>query len=282
MGVRVDRAVFATLVTMGYAVLLAAPLIVGYYAFSPTVVLEWPPTGLTLAWFRHALEQPRLVTGVVMSAVVAAGATAAALAFGVPAALALGRGHLPGRRWLTALLLSPLTLPGLVLAIGVLMFAVAIVQPLSPWAVTGGPAPLVGAHVIITVPWVMRTTLAGLESADATLEDAARGLGAGPLETFRLVTLPLVRPAIAAGAMFAFIVSFGNFALSLFFTSGRLTTLPVAIFEYVDQFQDPTVAAMSSLVIAATVAVIVVLERTTALFGVTPAEARRHALGRRT
>ncbi len=102
---------------------------------------------------------------------------------------------------------------------------------------------------------------ANLEITDPRLEDAARGLGATPLETFFLVTLPTIRPAVVTGAIFAFIVSFGNFALSLFFASGRVTTLPVAIFEYIDQFQDPTVAAASSLVIFATTFLVVLATR---------------------
>ena len=102
---------------------------------------------------------------------------------------------------------------------------------------------------------------ANLEITDPHLEDAARGLGATPLETFFLVTLPAIRPGIVTGAIFAFIVSFGNFALSLFFASGRVTTLPVAIFEYIDQFQDPTVAAASSLVIFATTLLVVLATR---------------------
>ena len=91
-----------------------------------------------------------------------------------------------------------------------------------------------------------------LSAPSRSIEEAARGLGATPLQVFWLVTLPSIKPGIVAGALFAFIVSFGNFALSLFFASGRVTTLPVAIFEYVDRFQDPTVAAISTIVIGLT------------------------------
>ena len=241
-------------VVMIYAFLLFAPLIVIYYSFSPAITLEVPPTGLTLRWYENLFDQDRLVNGIVASVVIAALATAIAIAVGVPAAYALTRSR---RVVLSSLFLSPLILPGIVLALGLLM-AMSIATP----SLVGSMWPLIGAHVLVTLPWVIRTVSANLEIADPYLEDAARGLGASPIETFFLVTLPAIRPGIITGAIFAFIVSFGNFALSLFFASGRFTTLPVAIFEYIDQFQDPTVAAASSLVILATTLLVVVGTRT--------------------
>ncbi len=236
-----------------YGFLALAPAIVIYYSFSPSVVLEVPPSALTLRWYENLFHQDRLVTGIGVSAVIATLATALALVTGVPAAYALTRSR---RTVLSALFLSPLILPGIVLALGILM-AMSVTVP----SLIGTVWPLIGAHVLVTVPWVIRTVSANLEITDPRLEDAARGLGATPLETFFLVTLPTIRPAVVTGAIFAFIVSFGNFALSLFFASGRVTTLPVAIFEYIDQFQDPTVAAASSLVIFATTFLVVLATR---------------------
>ena len=252
---------FRCLVTSLYAFLLAAPLVVIYYSFSPGVVLEVPPRGLTLSWYLNFLDQPRLVEGTLTSLVVASVSTLLALLVGIPAAYALARSDLPGRHLLAAALLSPLNLPGLVLAMGMLMFLVAVIQPLLPVSLVGRLPPLLAAHLIITIPWVVRTVTANLETVDRAPEEAARGLGATPAAAFFLVTLPMIRPGVAAASLFAFIVSFGNFALSLFFTSGGVTTLPVAIFEYIDQFQDPTIAAVSSLVIVATSAVVIAAHR---------------------
>lgn len=253
--------ILRTIVVSIYAFLLLAPLVVIYYSFSPTVVLEMPPTGVTLRWYQNFLAQPRLVAGVWNSLAIALFASLAALAIGVPAALALTRSQLPGRGVLMAMLLSPLTLPGLVLAIGILMVVVVVVQPLTQLRLVGGLPPLLAAHLIVTIPWVIRTVVASLETTDRAVEEAARGLGASATQTFFLVTLPIIRPGIVAGAIFAFIVSFGNFALSLFFTSGTVTTLPVAVFQYIDQFQDPTVAAASSVVIILTTIVVLVADR---------------------
>ena len=258
---RVGSWLFRSVVFALYVFLLIAPLVVIYYSFSPTVVLHMPTEGLTLRWYENFLAQPRLVAGLWTSVVIATFSTLAALLIGVPAALALTRSNLPGRHVAMAVLLSPLTLPGLVLAIGILMVIVAIVQPLTDLRLVGGLPPLLAAHLILTVPWVARTVAASLETADLATEDAARGLGASPTETFFLVTLPAIKPGVAAGAIFAFIVSFGNFSLSLFLTSGAVTTLPVAVFQYIDQFQDPTVAAASSVVIALTTAVVLLADR---------------------
>lgn len=253
--------VFRALIVAIYVFLLAAPLVVVYYSFSPGVVLRLPPEGFTLRWYDNFFAQPRLLEGVWTSTFVAALAAIIAVTLGVPTAFALTRGSMPGRSILAAFFLSPLNLPGLVLAIGILMFGAAYLQPLLGIRLVGGLPALLAAHVIVTTPWVIRTVSASLETSDRAPEEAARGLGAGPVQTFLLVTLPAIQPGVVAGAIFAFIVSFGNFALSLFFTGPGIITLPVAIFQYVDQFQDPTVAAGSTVVILLTALIVVIADR---------------------
>lgn len=257
----IGRVLFQLLVVGIFVFLLAAPSIVVYYSFSPTVALHFPPDGFTWRWYLNVLDQPRLLNGVWQSGVIAGLATMLALLLGVPTAYALTRGTIRGRRTLETFFLSPLILPGLVLGIGILMFIVAIVQPLVDITLVGSLPPLLAAHLIVTVPWVIRTVMSSLNTTDVAIEEAARGLGATPLQVFWLVTLPSIKPGIVAGALFAFIVSFGNFALSLFFASGRVTTLPVAIFEYVDRFQDPTVAAISTIVIGLTMILVLLGDR---------------------
>ncbi len=243
-----------------FAVLLASPLAVVLYSFSPTAALEVPPTGLSLRWYAGLAEQPRLLSGLWTSLWLAAAASGAAAFVGVPAALALARGSLRGRDALIAILLSPLGLPGLVLGVG-LLTAATLAARATGFQLTGTPAPLVLAHLLITIPWVTRNVLASLESSDPALEDQARSLGASPLATLFLVTLPGARPGIVAGAISAFVISFGNFALSLLLASGRTVTLPVAIFEAVDRYQDPTVAAISTVTIGMTGIAAVAAER---------------------
>ena len=146
------------------------------------------------------------------------------------------------------------------LGLGVLTSAAVLANATGIQA-AGTLLPLVAAHLLITIPWVVRSVAASLESTDPALEDQARSLGAGPFATLFLVTLPSARAGIVAGAVSAFVISFGNFALSLLLASGRTVTLPVAIYETMDRYQDPTVAAVSTLTIAAAVGAALLTDR---------------------
>ena len=245
---------------LAHAVLLASPVAVVLYALSPGAAFEIPPTGISLRWFAALGDHPRLMSGLGTSLLLGVLAAGTALLGGIPAALALARGSLPGREAILAVLLSPLSLPGLVLGLGILTTVAALASAGGP-ALAGTLLPLAAAHLLITIPWVVRSVTASLESADPALEEQARSLGATPLAALLLVTLPLARPGIVAGAVSAFVISFGNFALSLFLASGRTVTLPVAIFEAVDRYQDPTVAAISTLTILVTAGAVVLADR---------------------
>lgn len=245
---------------IAYGVLLLAPLAVIVYSVSPGAALEVPPSGVSFRWYVGLADQPRLISGLFTSLTLGMIATGTALVTGIPAALALTRGSLPGREVFLAILLSPLSLPGLVLGLGVLTSA-AVLANVTGIQTAGTLLPLAAAHLLITIPWVVRSVAASLESADPALEDQARSLGAGPFATLFLVTLPSARAGIVAGAVSAFVISFGNFALSLLLASGRTVTLPVAIYETVDRYQDPTVAAVSTLTMVAAVGAALLTDR---------------------
>ena len=117
------------------------------------------------------------------------------------------------------------------------------------------------AHVLITVPYVVRSVLASLGGADHTLEEAAQTLGASPWTAFRLVTLPLIKPGLVAGGILSFIVSFDDVPVSIFLVSVRQTTLPVKIFSAVEHGIDPGIAAISTLLIIVTGLALVLAER---------------------
>ena len=255
-----------------WAVLLLSPLAIVLYSLSPGTVLEIPPSGVSLRWYAALADQPRLLSGLGASVLLGAVSTGAALVVGIPAALALTRGSLPGREAILAVLLSPLSLPGLVLGLGVLT-SVAVLADRAGTQLAGTMFPLAAAHLLITIPWVVRSVAASLESTDPALEDQARSLGAGPLATLFLVTLPGARAGIAAGAVSAFVISFGNFALSLLLASGRTVTLPVAVYEAVDRYQDPTVAAVSTLSILVAVGAALVMDR---LSGAAPGKTKEN------
>jgi putative spermidine/putrescine transport system permease protein len=161
------------------------------------------------------------------------------------------RFQFPGRSLLTALFLSPLMLPTLVLAVALLLLS----SELHLEATTGR---LIAAHLIVTVPYVLRTSMPVLQRVDRALEEAARDLGATPISSFFLVTLPLVRSGVLAGALFAFMISFDELVLALFLASPRSPTLPIKIYSAVQLGLDPTVAAIATLLILLSVVVVLV------------------------
>ena len=222
---------------------LMLPLVVLVGAsLTTTSYLAFPPQGITLAWYAKMLGDPSYVSAFVTSTLLAAAATLLAVVFAVPTALAIARYAFVGRRALSATLMSPLVLPHVVLGAALLQYGTAI-------GLTRSFAALLVGHVVIITPFVLRAVLPLLDDDQKSLEDASADLGAGPLTTFFLVTLPQIRPGVIAGAVFAFISSWINVELSIFNTTADLTTIPVKLFNYVQYTIDPTIAAVSALTI---------------------------------
>jgi len=244
-----------TAAALAVVVFLQIPvIIVVLAAFSTTSYLTIPPRGWTLAWFGKVLSDPTYLSAIRMSLFLACGSTAISLLLGVAAAYALFRKALPGSEAITAVLMAPLILPAVVIG-------VALLQYFSLTGLRGNLVGLLLAHVVITVPYVVRSALASLSGLDLALEDAARVLGATGFETFRLVTLPLIWPGLLAGALFAFITSLDNVPVTIFLIGANQTTLPVLIFTSVEMGIDPSVAAVSTLLIVATGIVLLIAER---------------------
>jgi putative spermidine/putrescine transport system permease protein len=231
-------------------------LVVVLAAFSKTAYLTIPPKGLTLHWFEVVLRDSEYLSAAWTSLWLAAASTAASLVLGLMAAYAIHRKMVPAASMLTSLMMAPLILPSVVLG-------VALLQYYTLTGVRGSYFGLWLAHVVITVPYVVRASLSSLSSIDDALEDAASVLGADGITNFRLITLPLVKPGLVAGGLFSFITSLDNVPVSVFLLSASQTTLPVKIFTAVEQGVDPSVAAVSTLLIVATGVVLVLAERWT-------------------
>jgi putative spermidine/putrescine transport system permease protein len=254
----IGRAVYFGVNALIVAFLLAPVAIVAVFAVNPTPFIQFPPVGVSPRWFQKFFASRDFMSAIQLSLTVAAVVAAVATVLGATAALALARGRLPGARMLTATFLSPLMLPAILtgLALFQLYMLLDIGRPL--WG-------LVAGHVLIAIPYVVRTTLAVLHNFDRGLEEAARNLGASPVRTFFEVTLPLIRPGVLAGAIFAFIVSFDQFPVSLFLVSPGRETLPITLFNYLKYDLDGTIAAASMVSILLSVAVVLVLDRTVGL-----------------
>jgi len=222
-------------------------------SLTQTSYLAFPPQGLTLKWFSVVFEDPSYVSAFVTSTLLALAATALAMVLAVPAALALARYVFTGREIISATLLSPLVLPYVVLGAALLQYGSAI------GLVRSFEALLVG-HVVIIMPFVLRSVLPLLTPEQRALEEASMDLGATPVATFFLVVLPQIRGGLVSGGLLAFISSWINVELSIFNTTAALNTIPVKMFNYVQYTIDPSIAAVSAITIVVAALVIIVLD----------------------
>jgi len=252
-----DHLTGAALVTVAVlaGVLLVLPtLVVILASFTSTSYLSFPPAGLSLRWYARLLASDEILRAARTSLIVAMLATAGALGLGVLTAFPLVRGRFRGRDAVLAFTLAPIMLPSIVLGIALLFFFGFLGIRLSL-------STLVVSHILITFPYVVRTSAAALLQVDAVLEEAAANLGATPWQTLRHVTLPLLTPGLAVGAGFAFIESFDNLALSIFVAGQRQETLPMRLFQLLVSDIDPVVAAVSATLIAASFVVLFAVYR---------------------
>ena len=229
--------------------LMAPTLVVVPMSFTASNALTFPPEGFSTRWYEKMLTDPQWSTGFVNSAQVASLTAVLATTLGTLAALGTVRGRFPGRSAVNALILSPLIVPVIIIAIG--MFSVFV-----SWKIAGSIVGLVLAHTALAVPFVVINVATSLRTMDRNLELAAQSLGAGPVRTFRRITLPLILPGVLAGGLFAFITSWDEVVVSIFLTSARFRTLPAEMWEQVRQVVDPTVAAVSTTLLAVTTTVL--------------------------
>lgn len=223
--------------------LLAPIIVVVATAFTATAYPVFPPEGFTLRWFEKFLATREFVESIRISAMLATASTLVAAVLGTSSALALARFRVPGKATISALLLSPILFPTIVLGLALLVFSNRI-------GLSGTFLNLVCAHVVLITPFVIRMVMVSLARFDPAVEEAARNLGAGRWRTFFHITLPLIRPGVLAGSVFAFIISFDELVVTLFLTAPGLQTLPIRIYTYVEYSSDPTISAISTVLIA--------------------------------
>ncbi len=232
-------------------IILPLPLVV-ISSFSSTSMITFPPEGFSLRWYTGIIERPEYVRSFLLSVRLALISMLISVTTGTLASLGLVRYSFRGREVMRSLFLSPLMLPAVITGISLLRLLVV----LRMVATFEG---ILLAHLVLTTAYVVRTISSNLAGFDYSLEEAARDLGASPFRTFRKITLPLIRPGLIVASIFAFIVSFDETTVSIFITGGRTITLPVRIFSQLEYGLDPTVTAISSLLIVMTVLVMAVV-----------------------
>jgi putative spermidine/putrescine transport system permease protein len=236
-----------------YLYILAPVAVVIVIAFSGEASLAFPPHSFSLRWFAKFAHEPALLSALLMSIELALAAAALALCLGGMAAFALVRGRLPGRGAILQVLLAPLMVPALVLAIALLQFFTWLSLPSFPALLLG--------HAVITLPYVVRTLAASLETLDPAAEDAAVSLGATRFQAIRKVTIPMLANGVVAALLFSFIVSFENLPIALFLSGPRTATLPLQIYSYIQWVFDPTVAAAAAIQTGVVLLLILAVER---------------------
>lgn len=222
--------------------------IVVLISFTSRDMISFPPEGFSLRWYVEFFTVPPWMDTFKNSLIIAVWSTLISTIVGTLASLAL-KGKTREHPRINSVILLPMMIPGVILGVSLLMYSGKI-------GLYGTFVPVIFAHCLWGTPYVYLIVSSVLQGIDPCLEDAARNLGAGRLKTFFLITVPLIKTGILAGALFAFISSFGEFIMALFLTAGGQTTLPVQIFTSLKYEISPVVGAVSSLFIALTIFVI--------------------------
>ena len=237
------------------AVFLLTPLVVTIaVSFGSSAVFTLPPPGWSMRWYERLLVTRGLLESLGISLEIAALSTAISLVLGTLCAIGLVRGRFPGRDAISTFLVSPLMLPGLVIGI-------AMLQGFKAMGLRAAWPSLLVAHVVITMPYVLRTVHGALLLFDFTMLDAARTLCCSYPRALWRVLVPVLAPAFLTSGMFAFLASMDNYPVSIFFTDAWTKTLPIQMLQYVEERPDPTIAAISTGLILLAVLVLIIGDR---------------------
>jgi len=242
-------------------VLLLAPVVVVILAgLNSGDHLACPPDGVSLRWVVAFFRSGAFLPAYLFSLLLALCTMFFSTILGTMIALVLARNEFPGKQMARAFFMAPLMLPGIVLGLALYLFYLS-----SGLGLTRTMPGLVIGHVLVTCPYVIGTVNASLVGFDKSYEEAARSLGAGPLKTFRIITLPIISPGIIAGSVFSFIVSFGQFDVSLFLTPPDYNPLPIALYSSLRYTFEPTAAAAGIFAIFLVVVSMLITARLTNL-----------------
>lgn len=233
-----------TVLVYGFMFLPVAVVVL--LSFNANQFGSFPMTGMSLRWFEELWNNDAVMRAFRTSIVLGLMTAVISTTLGILASLALVRYKIPGRNTITTLLIAPILVPEVVLAVALLLF-------LNWLGIGKSFALLLAGHVIFTLPFVILVVQARLVSIKRDVEEAALSLGASPVQTFFAVTLPLMLPAVAAGALFAFTISFDDITGTLFWKPGGVETVPTQIFSMLRNSISPEINALGTVMIVMTV-----------------------------
>lgn len=250
---------FTAIISMFVYTFLLAPLVIIIFAgFGKDRYLKFPPTGFSLEWVSNIFKVQMFIETLKISLIVAIVSTLLALLIGMPAAYVLSRHNFKGKNIIKGLFLSPLIVPGIVFGFSLLKFLiVANNLPVLTSLLIG--------HVVIILPYIIRIMSSSLDNFDYSIEECAVSLGAGRVKTFFVIVLPNITSGVVAAFILAFIDSFNNIPISIFLTGPGVSTLPIQMMNYVEYYFDPTVAALSTILMVMTAVMMLIVEKTLGL-----------------
>ena len=244
-----------SVIAWGAILFLIAPLlIIVVSSFTETDFVTFPPQGFTFRWYHEAIAQGGFVEAFFDSLIIASATMLGASLIGIPTALGLRMGTTRTQAILRSVVMAPLTLPAIVSGVALLQIYYA----------SGMDAPLFGivvGHILIAVPFFIRTVTAGLERVPVSILEAAESLGASRLRILFRVLLPSILPSICAGLAFVFIVSFDEVTMSIFFSNPDIMPLPIKIYNYIEFSVEPVIAAISTILIFSSFVLVVILQK---------------------
>ena len=223
-----------------------------YFTFTAEM-LAFEADAYSLRWYRTIVENPNWLLAIQNSFIVGVFATIVATLLGTVAAVGLASSEMPFRRTITALLLSPMIVPLIIIAAGMFFFY-------TRFGLVGTFPGLIIAHAALGIPFVIVTVTATLVGFDRSLYNAGLSLGTGPIRTFMRVVLPLIRPGVISGALFAFVTSFDEVVLVLFLAGPDQRTIPRQMFSGLREQINPTILAVATLLIVVSICLLVTIE----------------------
>jgi putative spermidine/putrescine transport system permease protein len=250
----VYRRVIGALAALGLAFLAFPVLVTVVVSFEKSSFIAFPPTALSLRWYGEIGSITRIAEATLTSLQVALVSAALATTLAGAAALALVRGHVPFGGAVAAVLASPISLPMVAIGMALVQFFIQIGIAFTWWS-------LVIGHAVLVIAYPLRTITSALLLAELSQGEAARSLGASPFTVFRTVTLAQIAPGVVSGFLFAFLISFDNYPISLFLVRGTITTMPIELFNYINQNLDPAPAAFSTIYILVLTVLIAAAEK---------------------
>lgn len=241
-----------------YLFLFAPLVVIAMTSIGTENYIAFPPKGFTLKWFINIFQSESFMRSMLTSFTISVVATVVALVIGTPAAYGLSRSKFKGGDALKSFFFSPLIVPGIVIGFALFQFLIAKLN-LSVYL------SLFIGHTLVIIPYIIRVVGSSLEGVEYSLEEAALSLGCTKVQSFFKVVIPNITSGIIAAFMLAFINSFNNVPVSMFLTGPGVSTLPITMMNYIEYNYDPTVSALSVVLMIITIGVMFVAEKTLGL-----------------